>query len=107
MNASFMITPVEKNIMRCRHTGPFQPGDVQSLANFLNNYRGKLLIDLTEMRGEECSRHIQQFRPMMPLTAIFGDDLDPSILEIPDSYYAHEVHYFKTEDDALNWLRNQ
>jgi hypothetical protein len=38
MNASFTITPVEKNIMRCQHTAAFQPGDVQTLANFLNNY---------------------------------------------------------------------
>ena len=85
MNASFTITPVEKNIMRCQHTAPFQPGDVQVLANFLNNYRGKLLIDLTGTTGEECSRHIKQFRPMMPTTAIFGAEIDPSILEIPES----------------------
>jgi hypothetical protein len=62
MNASFTITPVEKNVMRCRHTAEFQPSDVQTLANFLNNYRGKLLIDLTGTTGEECSRHIKQFR---------------------------------------------
>lgn len=106
MNTAFTITPVEKDVIRCRHTGSFQPSDVQSLANFLNNYRGKLLIDLTGATAEECSRHIQRFRPMMPITAIFGDDLDPSILEIPESYYAHEVRYFKTEAEALNWLHN-
>lgn len=107
MNASFTITPVEKNIMRCQHTAPFQPGDVQVLANFLNNYRGKLLIDLTGTTGEECSRHIKQFRPMMPTTAIFGAEIDPSILEIPESYYAHEVRYFNNEADAMDWLHNQ
>lgn len=107
MSASFTITPVEKNIMRCRHTAAFQPDDVQVLANFLNNYRGKLLIDLTGTTGEECSRHIKQFRPMMPVAAIFGAEIDPSILEIPNSYYAHEVRYFKTEVEALNWLRDQ
>ena len=107
MDVSFTITPVEKNIMRCRHTAAFQPGDVQVLANFLNNYRGKLLIDLTGTTGEECSRHIKQFRPMMPLAAIFGAEIDPSILEIPNSYYAHEVRYFKTETEALNWLHSQ
>jgi hypothetical protein len=107
MSASFTITPVEKNIMRCRHTAAFQPNDVQALATFLNNYRGKLLIDLTEATGEECGHHLQQFRPMMPVTAIFGDNLDASVLEIPGSYYAHDVRYFKTEAEALNWLHNQ
>ena len=107
MNASFTLTPVEKNIMRCRHTSAFQPSDVQSLANFFNNYRGKLLIDLTETTDKECAHNIQQFRPMMPVTAIFGGNLDPSILVIPESYYAHEVRYFKTEAEALNWLHSQ
>ncbi len=107
MTASFTITPVEKGVMRCQHTGVFTAEDVPSLAGFLNNYRGKLLIDLTGTTGEECSRHIQQFGPMMPVAAIFGADLDPAILEIPESYYAHEVHCFTTEAEALNWLRNQ
>jgi hypothetical protein len=107
MNASFTVTPLEKNIMRCRHTAPFTPEDIQTLANFLNNYRGKLLIDLSGTNGEECSRHIKNFRPMMPVAAIFGAQIDPAILKIPDSYYAHEVRYFQTEDEALKWLRNQ
>lgn len=107
MSPSFVVTPLEKDIMRCQHTAPFQPGDVQSLANFLNNYRGKLLIDLTGTTGEECARHIKQFRPMMPVSAIFGAEIDSSILEIPASYYAHDVRYFKTEVAALDWLRNQ
>lgn len=107
MSTAFTITPVDKNIMRCQHTAAFQPSDVQSLAGFLNNYRGKLLVDLTGTTGEECVRNLQQFRPMMPVTAIFGAEIDPSILEIPASYYAHEVRYFKTEAEALNWLHNQ
>jgi hypothetical protein len=107
MNASFTITPVEKGVMRCKHTAAFKPSDIQSLASFMNNYCGKLLIDLTGTTGEECSRHIQQFRPMMPVTAIFGADIDPAILEIPESYYAQEVRYFKTEAEALTWLHNQ
>jgi hypothetical protein len=107
MSVAFTITPVEKGVMRCRHTAPFQSSDVQSLANFLNNYRGKLLVDLTGASGEECARHLKQFRPMMPITAIFGADIDPSILEISESYYAHAVRYFKTEAEALNWIHNQ
>lgn len=107
MNTAFTITPVEKGVMRCQHTAAFQPSDVQSLAYFLNNYRGKLLVDLTGTNGEECARHLKQFRPMMPIAAIFGADIDPSILEIPESYYAHEVRYFKTEAEALDWLHNQ
>ncbi len=59
MSAAFTITPVGKGVMRCRHTAPFEPSDVQSLASFLNNYRGKLLADLTGTTGEECSCHIQ------------------------------------------------
>ncbi len=70
--ASFNITPVEKGIMRCRHTGSFSHEDVQALAHFLHDYRGKLLIDLPETTGEECEGHIHQFRPMMPTAAIFG-----------------------------------
>jgi hypothetical protein len=93
--------------MRCRHTASFSPEDVKALASFLYDYRGKLLVDLTGTSGEECARHMKQFRPMMPLTAIFGAELDPAILEIPESYYTHEVRYFETEADALAWLRNQ
>lgn len=107
MSAAFTITPVEKGVMRCSHTAEFSPSDVQTLASFLNNYRGKLLIDLTGTTGEECSNSIKQFRPMMPVTAIFGADIDPSVLEIPGSYYVHQVRYFKTEAEALNWLHNQ
>jgi hypothetical protein len=105
--ASFTITPVEKGILRCRHTESFSPEDIQSLAGFLHDYRGKLLIDLTETTGEECARHIKQFRPMMPTAAIFGADLDPAILDIPESYYTSEVRWFETEAEALNWLRNK
>jgi len=107
MTSAFTITPVEKSILRCRHTAPLTPEDVRSLASFFHNYRGKLLVDLTGTTGEECARHIRNFRPMMPSTAIFGAELDPAILEIPDSYYTQDVQYFKTEAEALAWLRNQ
>jgi hypothetical protein len=107
MKPSFEITPVEKGILRCQHTGEFSPSDIQSLAAFMLDYRGKLLIDLSGSTGEECSRHIKNFRPMMPIAAIFGAQIDPSILEVSDSYYTHEVRYFETENEALTWLRNQ
>ena len=45
--ASFTITPVEKGIMRCRHTSAFTHDDIRALASFFDDYRGKLLIDLT------------------------------------------------------------
>jgi len=105
--ASFQITPVEKGIFRCQHMGPLSHEDVRALASFLHDYRGKLLVDLTETTGEECINNLRQFRPMMPTTAIFGAEIDASQLEIPESYYTHEVRYFKTEDEALSWLRNQ
>ena len=104
---AFTITPVEKGIMRCRHTADFSHEDVRSLANFFHDYHGKLLIDLTETTGKECAYHMKNFRPMMPTAAIFGADLDPSVLEIPESYYTHEVKYFKSEEEALAWLREQ
>jgi hypothetical protein len=107
MKTSFTITPVEKGIVRCQHTGEFTPNDIQSLASFMLDYRGKLLIDLTGSSGEECARHIKNFRPMMPITAIFGAPIDPKLLEVPESYYTHDVQYFETEEEALNWLRNQ
>jgi len=105
--ASFTLTPVEKGILRCRHTGQFTPADIQTLAGFLREYSGKLLIDLTGADAEECSRHIRQFRPMMPVAAVFGAPLDPAILVIDKSYYANEVQLFGTEAEALEWLRNQ
>ncbi len=105
--ASFSVTPVEKGIMRCRHTGEFTHDEIRALASFLNDYRGKLLIDLSGTTGEECARHIRNFRPMMPTAAIFGAPIDPAILEVPESYYLHEVRYFETEEEALAWLRNQ
>ncbi len=104
---TFVLTPVEKGIMRCRHTGPMSPEDVQMLAHFLHDYRGKLLVDLTDTTGEECRRHMAHFRPMMPTTAIFGADLEPDDLAMPESYYTHEVRYTKTEDEAMAWLREQ
>jgi hypothetical protein len=105
--SSFTLTPVERGVMRCRHTGPMSPDDVQALAHFFHDYRGKLLVDLTGTTGEECGRHLRHFRPMMPTTAVFGADLDPGLFEVPDSYYTHEVRYFATEDEALVWLRDQ
>jgi hypothetical protein len=107
MTSSFAITPVERGILRCLHTGEFTPQEIQSLAAFMLDYRGKLLIDLTGTTGEECSRHIKNFRPMMPTAAIFGASIDPSILDVSDSYYTHDVQYFETEEEALQWLRDQ
>jgi len=107
MMAAFTITPVEKGILRCRHTAEFTPEDVQSLADFFYDYGGKLLVDLTGTSGEECAKYMKRFRPMMPTAAIFGAELDPAILEITESYYTREVRYFKTEEEALIWLREQ
>jgi len=105
--ASFTLTPVEKGILRCRHTGTFEPEDIQSLVVFLRNYTGKLLIDLTGSDTEECSRHIHHLRPLMPVSAVYGAPLDPKILEIDKSYYANEVRLFASEGEALKWLREQ
>jgi hypothetical protein len=107
MNSAFTITPVEKGIMRCRHTASMSHEDVQALASFLYDYDGKLLVDLTEADPQECAKNLANFRPMMPTTAIFGADIDPAVLEIPDSYYVKDVRHFKTEDEALAWLREQ
>lgn len=104
---AFTVTPVEKGIMRCRHAGAFTHEEVQALASFLNEYRGKLLIDLRDAEIEECERHIKNFRPMMPTAAIFGAPIDPSVLDIPEMWYAHDVRAFETEDDALAWLRGR
>lgn len=104
---SFTLTPVEKGIIKCKHTGKFSSEDVQSLAKFFEDYSGKLLVDLTDTTAEECSRNIKNFRPMMPVTAIFGAELPEGLTEISDSYYTKEVKTFNTESEALNWLRNQ
>jgi hypothetical protein len=44
---------------------------------------------------------------MMPTAAIFGAPIDPAILEVPGSYYTHEVKLFNSEEEAMEWLRNQ
>ncbi len=105
--ASFAITPVEKGIMRCTHSGEISPQEVQTLTRFLEDYSGKLLIDLTGSTPRECERHIRNLRPMMPIAAVFGADLAQDIFDVPDSYYNHPVKIFKTEAEALDWLRNQ
>ena len=105
--ASFTLTPVEKGILRCQRTGPLSHDDVQALGAFLDDYRGKLLVDLTDADPEECARQIRQLRPMMPTAAIFGVDLHPSILDVPESYYLHEVRLFGSEAEAMTWLREQ
>jgi hypothetical protein len=104
---SFTLTPAEKGILRCRHAAPFSPQDVQALAKFFEDYHGKLLVDLTQTTSNECASNIKQLRPMMPTTAIFGAELDPSILAVADSYYTHPVRHFANEQDALAWLREQ
>jgi hypothetical protein len=104
---AFTITPVTKGIMRCKHTGAFSPEDVQTLAKFLEDYKGKLLVDLTGTTAEECIRNIKNFRPMMPTSALFGAPIGQEILEISDSYYEKEVRYFETETEALAWLLEQ
>ena len=69
---AFTITPVGKGIMRCRHIDAlYARRGVKSLAKFLEDYKGKLLIDLTGTTAEECLRNIKNFRPMMPTAAIF------------------------------------
>lgn len=104
---AFTITPVEKGIMRCKHTGPFSPEDVQTLSKFLEDYKGKLLIDLTGTTAEECLRNIRNLRPMMPSAAVFGAPIGQEVLELSKSYYEKEVRYFENEGEALAWLREQ
>ena len=107
MMASFSLSPVERGVMRCKHIGSFSPEDVRSLAQFFEDYRGKLLIDLTDTTAEECARHLKHLRPMLPTSAVFGAEIDPELLVVPESYYLHEVRYFDSEAEALAWLREQ
>jgi hypothetical protein len=104
---AFAITPAGKGIMRCRHTGTFSPDDVQYLAKFLEDYKGKLLIDLTGTTAEECLRNIKNLRPMMPTAAIFGAPIGQAVLELSKSYYEKEVRYFESEAEAFNWIKEQ
>lgn len=104
---AFTLTPVEKGIMRCRHSGNFSHEDIQMLAQFLEDYHGKLLVDLTGSPADECIRNIRHFRPMMPTSAIFGAPIGQEPLDVPDSYYEKEVRFFETEAEALSWLRDQ
>jgi hypothetical protein len=103
----FDITPVEKGIFRCKPNTTLSRKEVRALASFLHDYRGKLLIDLSDVSGDECLKHISHFRPMMPTSAIFGAGITDSDIEAPESYVTSEVRCFKTEKEALTWLRNQ
>lgn len=105
--SAFTLTSAGKGIMRCKHTGPFSPDDVQAIGKFLEDYKGKLLIDLSKTTADECLRNIKNFRPMMPTTAIFGAPIGQEVLEIPKSYYEKEVRFFNSEQEALDWLREQ
>ena len=80
---------------------------MQTLAKFLEDYKGKLLIDLTGTTVEECLQNIKNFRPMMPTAAIFGAPIGQAVLELSNSYYEKEVRYFESETEALAWLREQ
>ncbi len=104
---AFILTPAGNGVMRCRHSAPFTPEDVQSLAKFLEDYKGKLLIDLTGTTAEECLRNIKHFRPMMPTAAIFGAPIGQEVLELSKSYYEKEVRFFESESEALTWLYQQ
>lgn len=104
---AFTLFPAGKGILRCKHTGAFSREDVQALEKFLEDYNGKLLVDLTDTTAEECLRNIKNLRPMMPTTAIFGASIGQEILDIPKSYYENEVRFFETEQEAMDWLREQ
>jgi hypothetical protein len=44
----------------------------------------------------------------MPKAAIFGTEIPPDTLILPDgAYYAKEVQWFPTEQEALAWLREE
>jgi hypothetical protein len=43
---------------------------------------------------------------MMPVTAVVGPVLPAGTLDIDRSYYAHDVRWFGSEEEALTWLRN-
>ena len=105
--ASFSLTPVEKGIMRCNHAGEFTHDEIQTLADFFNDYSGKLLIELNSTSAEDCKHHIKNLRPMMPTSAIFGVEFTADVLDISESYYTHPVKWFLTEEEALVWLREQ
>ena len=107
---SFATAPVDANIVRCKHTGPFECEDTRKLVRFLNSLGSKkLLVDLTESTTADCVRELQQLRPLMPKAAIFGAEISPDALALPDgaSYYANEVRWFPTEREALAWLREE
>ena len=107
---SFISTSVDANIIRCKHTGPFECEDTRKLVKFLNSLGSKkLLIDLSESTSNECVRELQQLRPLMPKAAVFGAEIPSDAFVLPDGahYYANEVRWFPTEREALAWLREE
>jgi hypothetical protein len=109
---SFVTTPVDAHIVRCKHTGPFECEDTRKLVKFLNGLgRKKLLIDLTEATATitDCVRELQQLRPLMPKAAVFGAEIPADAFKLPKgaTYYANEVRWFPTEREALAWLREE
>ena len=107
---SFVTTPIDANIVRCKHVGPFECEDTRKLVKFLNSLGSKkLLVDLTQATTEDCIRELKQLRPLMPKAAIFGAKVPPDALVLPDgaAYYTNEVQWFETEKEALAWLREE
>jgi len=107
---SFVTTPVDATIVRCKHTGPFECEDTRKLVTFLNSLGSKkLLVDLTAATTADCIRELQQLRPLMPKAAVFGAEIPADAFELPQgaTYYANEVRWFPTEREALAWLREE
>jgi hypothetical protein len=107
---AFVTSPVDANIVRCKHTGPFECEDTRKLVKFLNGLgRKKLLVDLSEATTADCVRELQELRPLMPKAAVFGADIPSDAFVLPKgaAYYANEVRWFPTEREALAWLREE
>jgi hypothetical protein len=65
---------------------------VQSLEIFLENYKGKLLVDLAGTTAEECVCNIKTFQSMMSAAVIFVALLGQGILAWSKSCYEKDLH---------------
>ena len=101
----FEFTQLTHDIVRCRPNGPVTLQDSRKLRAFLQQYRGRMVVDL-RCTTPECTREFARLRMMLPQTAFYGSPLPRTLTDMlpGKEFYMHEVRHFETEAAALAWL---
>lgn len=105
----YFFSRIDSGIIKVRHEGPITTADSRQLRAFLQQYRGKLLIDLTGTPDGDNLREFCRVRAMLPQTAFIGPMVSDLVCQgLPGKdFYLNEVLHFADEADALAWLRGE